>query len=713
MYLKSSESVTLIVFYQCALIRIILIMMDRTDAEDIGEPSGASIVEFEWGMFAPLHEGSSCQLIPKMFTLKDMPEEILEHILGFLSPYRDMDAAKLVSKQWHRIIKSVVNQRKRRFYHKLSNGEVSWTVLSKDNMNYRNVERPYVSCISERHSHSAVYFDGSMYIFGGCTSTNTTFNDLWKFDLTSRQWIRPVAMGTYPSPKACATMVVYRGNLVLFGGWSHPIPYPNPHQSAHFFSELHIYSPSTNRWSHILSIGQEPEALGGHSASVAGHLMVIFGGSPRTGVGTNNLWVFNFQKLSWKLQPVMFDVKPEPRYGQYQSTLDDSHILIMGGSVGQNRVYNDVWLLTIHATDPWTWTKITVEHPELAAPQSWCHAACRVNNVIAVIAKSNKQRQMRNIMKRITKPRPSQVSASSSCSCYAKDSSSVALNGAACSEEKKDVPHLTSELKSKCQHHDLPKQHECADNFSDLRKRTESSSSSDEEKGSNLPNKNLLALQQRLHRECVNLPDPDNHHHNPTSCDKDDNEGGFHRLNNRWGNDPQAQVSHHPHQHHQQPSDQPQHGSFHRGIARGRGSGHMPSIRPNATSNRQKQLEALLRQEEILRNKSRALAAARNKRPQMACSDGLEVDETLPDIITSRNKMDIHVLDISHVLTDQVVEWKLLSPLQPVGAPTETICCSLLEGRSELLLFGGVVRDMNSPVSTNTAINKLYILQAS
>ena len=31
--------------------------------------------------------------------------------------------------------------------------------------------------------------------------------------------------GTYPSPKACASLVVYKESLILFGGWSHPTPY--------------------------------------------------------------------------------------------------------------------------------------------------------------------------------------------------------------------------------------------------------------------------------------------------------------------------------------------------------------------------------------------------------------------------------------------------------------------------------------------------------
>lgn len=37
-----------------------------------------------------------------------------------------------------------------------------------------------------------------MYVFGGCTqsSCNAAFNDLWRLDLNSKEWIRPLASGT-------------------------------------------------------------------------------------------------------------------------------------------------------------------------------------------------------------------------------------------------------------------------------------------------------------------------------------------------------------------------------------------------------------------------------------------------------------------------------------------------------------------------------------
>lgn len=90
--------------------------------------------------------------------------------------------------------------------------------------------------IAKRHSHSACTYENSMYVFGGCTATCTTFNDLWRLDLDTRKWIRLITMGTYPSPKACATMLYYKKSFILFGGWSHPALY-SVHQ-VHLIKKL-------------------------------------------------------------------------------------------------------------------------------------------------------------------------------------------------------------------------------------------------------------------------------------------------------------------------------------------------------------------------------------------------------------------------------------------------------------------------------------------
>lgn len=61
----------------------------------------------------------------------------------------------------------------------------------------------------------ACYYDAnqSMYVFGGCTqsSCNAAFNDLWRLDLNSKEWIRPLASGdsgpaALPNPSPAALL---------------------------------------------------------------------------------------------------------------------------------------------------------------------------------------------------------------------------------------------------------------------------------------------------------------------------------------------------------------------------------------------------------------------------------------------------------------------------------------------------------------------------
>lgn len=40
-------------------------------------------------------------------TMEELPEEVLEYILSFLSPYQEHKTAALVCKQWYRLIKGM------------------------------------------------------------------------------------------------------------------------------------------------------------------------------------------------------------------------------------------------------------------------------------------------------------------------------------------------------------------------------------------------------------------------------------------------------------------------------------------------------------------------------------------------------------------------------------------------------------------------------
>uniref|UniRef100_A0A803VU02 F-box protein 42 n=1 Tax=Ficedula albicollis TaxID=59894 RepID=A0A803VU02_FICAL len=146
---------------------------------------------------------------PSSRSMLELPEEVLEYILSFLSPYQEHKTAALVCKQWYRLIKGVAHQCYHGFIKAVQEGNIQW-----ESRTYPYPGTP----ITQRFSHSACYYDAnqSMYVFGGCTqsSCNAAFNDLWRLDLNSKEWIRPLASGELPpcliSPPQCSGSIFLR-----------------------------------------------------------------------------------------------------------------------------------------------------------------------------------------------------------------------------------------------------------------------------------------------------------------------------------------------------------------------------------------------------------------------------------------------------------------------------------------------------------------------
>lgn len=229
-----------------------------------------------------------------------------------------------------------------------------------------------------------------MYVFGGCTIANTTFNDLWRFDLSSRTWIRPIATGTFPSPKACASLVEYNNKLILFGGWTHSSPYPI-HQEWRIFSHIHLFDTTTDRWSSVVPRSSCP-AMAGHSASIIGHQMIVFGGL-KTEVNTsspfsssNDIWILNLNDFVWHKQKTS-SLKPLPRYGHSQVVVNDRHILIFGGSGGPNMLFSDIWMLCISGDESseWQWKPIDITNRDTTVgPSISFHPTCKVLSLLLI-----------------------------------------------------------------------------------------------------------------------------------------------------------------------------------------------------------------------------------------------------------------------------------------------------------------------------------------
>lgn len=133
----------------------------------------------------------------------------------------------------------------------------------------------------------------------------------------------------------------------------------------------------------------------------------------------------------------------------------------------------------------------------------------------------------------------------------------------------------------------------------------------------------------------------------------------------------------------------------------------LPSVRPNAMKNRQRQLEALLKYEKKFRNSENSGSPSPPNDINQPSTSGAGFGQPSANMasiwpnkpekpVNRSSLMVLHVLDISNVLERKTVSWQKLNFDHLLDAPEETIFYSLVEGRGELLMFGGIERDIHS-----------------
>lgn len=126
--------------------------------------------------------------------------------------------------------------------------------------------------------------------------------------------------------------------------------------------------------------------MAGHSSCVIGDKMIVFGGSLGSRQMSNEVWVLDLEQWAWS-KPNISGPSPHPRGGQSQIVIDDATILILGGCGGPNALFKDAWLLHMHP-GPWAWQPLKVENEDHGAPELWCHPACRVGQCVVVFSQA-------------------------------------------------------------------------------------------------------------------------------------------------------------------------------------------------------------------------------------------------------------------------------------------------------------------------------------
>lgn len=177
---------------------------------------------------------------------------------------------------------------------------------------------------SGRYGHTVSTIGSVLYVFGGQLD-DYFFDDLVCYDLTtlqssSSQWnfIQPNSRS--PPPRTNHTTITYQDKLYLFGGTDGKL----------WYSDTWVYDPAENTWTALECAGFIPAPCEGHSATIVGDIMYVFGGRSAEGKDLGTLSALKIPARKWFSFQNM-GPGPTPRSGHSMTAFGGHKILIMGG----------------------------------------------------------------------------------------------------------------------------------------------------------------------------------------------------------------------------------------------------------------------------------------------------------------------------------------------------------------------------------------------
>lgn len=194
-----------------------------------------------------------------------------------------------------------------------------------------------------RTHHSACGLEKLMYVYGGHTQLSGYTNDLYKLDTSIMVWSLINTRGTPPAASHGHSATIIGTNMFVFGGCVNDSPH---------YNSIRVFDTETNCWLNKPSAKLLPEGRWGHSAfAYNGELYITGGWNGNTFF--NNLQKFSPETFSWKqVKPKRKDRRdPRPKWmcGMCCCMVGDC-IVIHGGGRGHNPIYDaadDLYILDL------------------------------------------------------------------------------------------------------------------------------------------------------------------------------------------------------------------------------------------------------------------------------------------------------------------------------------------------------------------------------
>lgn len=211
---------------------------------------------------------------------------------------------------------------------------------------------------SARYKHAAAAFGEKLYIVGG--SRNGRFlSDVQVFDLRSLAWsnlrleteldadkTEDSGLLEVLPPISDHCMVKWGTKLLILGGHS---------KKSSDSMIVRFIDLETNICGVMETSGKVPIARGGHSVTLVGSRLIIFGGEDRSRKLLNDVHVLDLETMTWDAVEAT-QTPPAPRY-DHSSALHANRYLIVFGGCSHSIFFNDLHVLDL-LTNEWSQPEI-------------------------------------------------------------------------------------------------------------------------------------------------------------------------------------------------------------------------------------------------------------------------------------------------------------------------------------------------------------------
>lgn len=190
------------------------------------------------------------------------------------------------------------------------------------------------------------------------------------------QWAKPQVEGVGPSPRGGHTATLYGSKIYIFGGHN----YGGSEVGFQYFNDIHVLDVEENQWSELRcqdNYGNKgPEPRYGHSACLVSSRIIIFGGKGANNKYFRDLHALDLRQKCWMPGPSSGGA-PSARH-EHSCVNYGTRLLIFGGAAHKN-FFGDFHSFDLHSL---AWAV-----PETLGPKPsprYCHGALMVGSYMLI-----------------------------------------------------------------------------------------------------------------------------------------------------------------------------------------------------------------------------------------------------------------------------------------------------------------------------------------